>query len=138
MDDVDWIQCNQDATKSIVKEVCEHYNSHNEIMIEDICSMFNISDTALRIYLHIGNDNGWCNYIPYTTMFSANNKRKPIPVDIYDEYNNFIISYNSLKKAGKNIKEDLNISASECTIKKYIDTDITYKGFIFKTKTNQK
>ena len=68
LDNVNWIECNQDATKSIVKEVCEYYNSHSNIKIDDMCNIFNLSSSTLRAYLHIGNDNGWCNYIPYSII----------------------------------------------------------------------
>lgn len=66
LNNINWIKCGQEATQSIVKDVCDYYESKIDKngIIDDMCNHFNICDTTLRNYLHRGNENNWCKYTP--------------------------------------------------------------------------
>lgn len=62
--DIDWKQCDAFAQKNLAKEVCEYYNIHTNMLIQDIAKKFNLSRATIRGYLKIGTQHNWCNYKP--------------------------------------------------------------------------
>lgn len=77
-----WTKCGETASRSIIKKVCEYYKQYANKTgnIDDMCKKFHISDSTLRIYLHIGTENNWCNYIPRTMSKYPNEKIKVVEV----------------------------------------------------------
>ena len=60
--DIDWDKCDIFAQKNLVKEVCEYYNSNQNVLIQDISKHFNINRQTIRQYLIAGSKHHWCNY----------------------------------------------------------------------------
>ena len=60
---IDWNKCEEYALSNIVKEVCNSWNNKKENeTTTDIAIKYNVSNTAVRTYLHKGNKLGWCKY----------------------------------------------------------------------------
>lgn len=61
-DDVDWIKCEEDSYKNIVKEICNFKKDHAEMTATDITPYFNVDRSTIGKYLHKGEKLGWCTY----------------------------------------------------------------------------
>lgn len=60
---ISWLECNEYASKNIIKEVCLYYElNKDDIFMNDIYKKFKISNNALVRYLKIGTKVGWCEY----------------------------------------------------------------------------
>lgn len=60
--DIDWDKCDIFAQKNLAKEVCEYYESHSNILIQDLAKYFNLSRSTIRKYLITGTKYNWCDY----------------------------------------------------------------------------
>ncbi len=75
---IDWDKCNIDATKNILKEVCEYWDKYSiaqNLMAYELAPIFNVSSSAILTYLHTGNDLGWCNFSKEEQLKKAGKKR---------------------------------------------------------------
>lgn len=59
---IDFNACNEFATKSFVKYVCEFYESHKNMQLIEISKSLKICKSTLRQYLLRGNELGYCIY----------------------------------------------------------------------------
>lgn len=61
LDDVDWEKIKENCYKNIIKLVCDDYKfgMHNTVKLAE---KYHISRSSVISYLHIGNENKWCEY----------------------------------------------------------------------------
>ena len=59
---INWELCAELASKNIVREVCEYYNTHNEAETKEIAQVFNINLSTVVVYLKQGASFGLCNF----------------------------------------------------------------------------
>ena len=74
---IDWGLCNNKATKSIVKMVCDLYNDNPEIRVKEIADKLHLRESTISEYLYKGNELGFCKYKPWNKL--------PIAVKINDK-----------------------------------------------------
>lgn len=61
-EDIDWIKCEEDSYKNIIKEICDFKNTHPELNATDMTPFFNVDRSTIGKYLHKGEKLGWCTY----------------------------------------------------------------------------
>jgi len=71
-EDIDWLKCHKYACNSLVKKVCELWNSG--ININQIAEIFKLYSNSIRRYLKKGTKLGWCNYVPKKEMIKNQSK----------------------------------------------------------------
>ena len=71
-EDIDWNKCHEFALNSLVKKVCELWNSG--ININQIAEIFKLYSNSIRRYLKKGTKLGWCNYVPKKEMIKNQSK----------------------------------------------------------------
>lgn len=100
---IDWLKCHEMACKSLVKEVCELWNSGIKNS-NKISKIVRLERNAVIRYLKQGVQLNWCDYNPEMAIKengirSSKNSMKPI-IQI-DKKENFIKMYDSLMEAQK-------------------------------------
>ena len=125
--EINWLKCEEYALKNIVKEVCDYWHKHKEInkeniIPEDVCSIFGVSKTCIIDYLNKGTKLKWCTYTGIK-----------IPILIYDLDMNYITKGESASWIQKISKEKFGIYLNRRkiadTCKGVLDN---YKGYIFR------
>lgn len=69
-EDIDWNECGKAASGNYCKEVCNYYNEH-DVSIDDLVQKFRIDRSTIYHYLKIGNEVGWCDYLPNRSIFNS-------------------------------------------------------------------
>lgn len=91
-DDIDWLKCHEAGCNSLVKKICNLWNSDNSIT--KIMKELKISRTAVRRYLRQGVKLSWCDY---SEKASKNNCKQVICLttrEIFDSIKQAKIKYN--------------------------------------------
>lgn len=134
---VNWIQCDKDATKNIVKEVCSAWKKDYSITTGDLSKIFKLNLNTISKYLKIGNKFGWCNYNPKIAKKFAGKKVKNVKknVDVFKD-GVLIISYPSLTDAELNSLNNLGTKLCAALISKHYKNNKPYKGYTFKIYKN--
>lgn len=128
---IDWIKCDMDAQKNLVKEVCDLYMSGIK-KLQDIADILKISDQSVRNYLKRGVKFGWCDYSPRVAQLNRNippQGRKIIVTNIDTEQQ---FEFKNIKHCASNILDVCGITVSHNTIRKYCNNKQPYKGFDFR------
>lgn len=148
LSNIDWHEIDRQSQKSLVKEVCDYWNLHNninneKIFTEDISKLFNISKTTIKKYLEIGNNNGMCIYYKYEEGKEILiNHRKNLaiksmkPVEIFKDGKSFgkFKSITELEKQSENlfgVKLNNSKISQVCNINSKRHMEL-YKGFNFR------
>ena len=136
---VDWIDIEEYSRKSLIKQVCNYWNEHNEINNEDLTTtiignIFNLNRNTITKYLKIGSNLNWCNYNTNEEKHKneksfIRNNEKPIKViknniDLGNYPSIRYLANNSIKLFGIKLDEK---RISDCC-RKVINK---YKGFTF-------
>jgi len=74
-EDIDWLKCHEYACNSLVKIVCDLWNSGINNLVE-INNKLKISKITTRRYLKQGSILGWCNYDPKKELLINKNNFK--------------------------------------------------------------
>lgn len=73
LDNINWLECESNALKNKIKEVCNYWNNKKyEETTSDLSKVFNLSSVTISNYLKKGNELGWCNYNPKEEMIKNN------------------------------------------------------------------
>ena len=59
---VDWDVIKENCYKNIIKLVCLDYYKNKEYKTIELAKKYHMARTTIINYLHIGNENNWCNY----------------------------------------------------------------------------
>ncbi|MDF2950496.1 MAG: hypothetical protein K0S18_79 [Anaerocolumna sp.] len=93
---VNWKQCDEMATKSLVKIVCNIYSKNTLLSTADISDMVGIHQSTVRVYLIKGTKFGWCKYNPEEVTNKNhikiwdNNRKKVICTTTNKKFNSII------------------------------------------------
>ena len=122
--DINWIKCNIDATKNIVKEVCDDFTNHH-LSTSELCDKYHISKWAANNYIKKGEEFGWANY----DLYALFNHKKIVPIKMTtpNEETFYLKTKEDIRRYFRNngIPYDMKI------INSIIDTNSTYKGYLF-------
>jgi transposase len=60
--DKDWQEFDKKSQNSVVYELCKYYNENPNLTVKELMEIFDLSNSCVSVYLHKGNDYGWCDY----------------------------------------------------------------------------
>lgn len=137
--DVDWGKIDIQSHGSILKDVCNYYNTYQPISTLEIAEKFSISRDSVVRYLNIGYKYGFCSYDSANSRIEAGKKGNMTTkrllskkVDVYKD-NTIIKSYNSAKELYRKSTSDFGIQfcySSICDVCRGITK--THHGYLFK------
>lgn len=132
LSDVDWHIIEELSLKNIIKEVCDYYENHKNIMQIDMANIFNISQCTISRYLKKGEKLGWCTNVKERSKFAKSkaliksSRRKILCVELNEEFESMAECCRQLsKRFNKNFNHG-NISLVCSGKQKH------YHGFTFK------
>lgn len=102
LSDFNWVKCKIEAEKSLVKEVCDYYNSHINMSLKDIAIHFKLNRGTVKDYLNRGEK------LHFTRSLFSN--YGGIKITLYDKNSNIIATYGSCSILSKRSEEDLGKS----------------------------
>lgn len=118
LSNIDWNYCDIKASKSLVKQVCDYYNSFKKIKLKEIAKYFNISPSTVSSYLKRGTEMGFCYY--------SSKHKKPIILKI----KNNSIYFSSLKECSEYMTNTLNQNITTEKIKSLINRKELFQGYL--------
>lgn len=134
---INWIKCSENATRNLVKEICEFWNENYTIKnTVDIASYYGIDRHTVRRYLLLGNEHNWCNppYSPQITkkigckkMILHYNKKVAVFKD-----NVFLGEFVSGAELSRVSESIFGVKFSNSKISYSCKTGNRYKGYNFK------
>lgn len=68
LENFDWDKCLKLAERNLVKEVCEYFDSHDNMNSTKLSKIFLLDSSTVAKYLKIGTNYGWCDYNPKEIM----------------------------------------------------------------------
>lgn len=130
LSNVDWQLCDAMAQRNLIKDVCALYNDgmHN---LYDIKDALHISIWAVRKYIKIGGNVGWCDYSVEKARRVAWDKLQT-PINVVDDNEQIIHSFDGVRESARRMKELYNIPFNSPNIINSCKTHKTYKGFNFR------
>lgn len=105
---IDWEQCDQFASRSAIKVVCDCYNEHPTMTQKEMANYLKVPYSRIGRYLHKGAKIGLCDYdgnIAIQNKLDKLSEHFGIHIIAYDLNMNEIGSYTSISKAVKDLKE---------------------------------
>ena len=135
LSDINWDLCDMNATKNLVKEVCEYFNKTN-LSTSKIAKTFKLGTNTVRRYLKRGTKFGWCNYVP-TTANGIDERVKKLKktVEVFSCENDkkVLHTFEGLVECVEQMSEMYNLKFNRHGIGKVCNgKQDSYKGFIFK------
>lgn len=137
LSNVNWENIDLNSTKSILVEVCFHWNNKlNEENVKSVSDKFKIEKSTLRKYLNKGTELGLCNYNGKEEAHRSkrnmaniiNTKRVQILKD-----GNFIFEYNSVTELSDSSENYFGVKLTKTGIARCARGERKqYKGFTFK------
>lgn len=64
LSNVNWLECHEFASNSLIKVICDKWNENKNYLTKDICEIMNLSMSTIIKYLKQGAELGWCDYNP--------------------------------------------------------------------------
>lgn len=135
LSNIDWVKCDIDAQKNLVKEVCELYMSGMK-RLKDIANVVKLSDQSVRNYLKRGYTFGWCDYVPKNGPTDKTHLANGRKIIITDKSTGQQFHFNSITKCASQIYDTCGIKISRNTIVKYCNNNQSYQGFLFSFNNN--
>jgi len=118
-EDINWLKCHEYACKSLVKFICDMWNSGFK-SVSKIINEYKIGESAVRRYLKQGVELGWCDYNPKEEMKRKEHiNKKVICLTTGKVYQSIIIASEECKVSPSTI--------SACCRKK--DIKLAYRDF---------
>lgn len=150
LSNIDWNKCNEEATNSLVFQVCNYFNQGEYNTLKDIAQHFLISESSVNLYLRKGRELGLCGYFTNTYEKRKDSKvdpsiqyipKKPkahkitITIKAYDKDKQYIGTYDSIKKCAEELNKIYNLDFRENKIAEISKGDKqmrrTHRGFYF-------
>lgn len=122
---IDWIKCKEDATKNIIKDICEYYNDTHDT-ITNISNKYKFERHAITRYLKIGSEFGWCDYTARMQPPSISKK-----INVFDEKYDLLYSYSSMKECARKLSEIYNNTFNATNISRACQSHKLYHNLIF-------
>ena len=117
LSNIDWVMCDIQAQKNIVKEICEFYNQHPNMYIRDIAKIFSVHPITVGKRLKQGNEFGWCKY---DKNIQFNRNRSKIARENYGKgvvrigYNGTEVYYKTLIDAARALGKKSSSAICQC------------------------
>lgn len=118
LSNVDWNYCDIKASKSLIKQVCDYYNSFEKIKLKEVAKHFDITPTTVSNYLKRGTEMGFCYY----------DRKYKKPIILKSE--NTSIYFSSLKECSEYMTNILNQNITTCKIKGIINRKELFQGYL--------
>lgn len=131
LESVDWDKCERESVQNLVKIVCDEYVRDETSFLAEIAQRHSISRLTVRRYLKKGATFGWCSYCPEQSIKNSLARRCK-PVDVFDEENNLIETYDSIKQCALKLSNIYHIKFDNTNITRAIKSGKPYKGLYFK------
>lgn len=123
LNNINWEKCDEYATKNIIKEICEKYETG--LSLDFLASEYKVNNATIRRYVIKGEKLGWCHY-----RESISNRI----ILVFDSNNIFINQYPSKGYIEKHCKELFGTNLIAKKIKESCETGNLYKNYYFKYK----
>lgn len=125
LSDIDWVLCDKNAQKNLVKMVCDLWTSgiHS---FEHLSKMLHLGNSTVRDYINRGTCLGWCDYDPRQWI-----EKQCIPIYVTDVASNKQYFFKSLRECADGTVDISDHRIAEETIRKYCKKGIPYNGLIF-------
>lgn len=137
LSNIDWDACDLKATKSIVIQASEDYNSG--MSMPELDEKYKVTRGSMINYLKRGHDLGICDYTPeHSRQRSDKNSVARYAHsngqiwEVYDKENNFIGKYFSLRMCAEDLKQKFNQFYNSGKISKSAQSGVPYKDLKFK------
>lgn len=142
IDQINLDKCDLDASKSIMKEICDYYSRHQNIDFSAMENVFQLSRPTIREYLKRGGKLSLCDYSVQKSIELKRTKlidRISKPVEIFDDANNSIGVCQSAISTEKFLLNSLKIKLHPVTIRNMCRSQRTKpcKGYTFKYITKE-
>lgn len=131
---IDLKKCFEKCLTSKVKEVCDYYNNHPDLMPREIGEIFHLCKATILKYLNRGTLYGWCNY---SIEVKEKHKRKEgiksphcSPIEVFKDGNSLGI-FESITNLERESEKLFGVKLLAATIYS-INKSKLYKGFTFK------
>ena len=137
---IDWQKCNEFATKSIIKSVCDIKKENPKMFTKDIAKYFGLNRYTIIGYLKRGNELGWCNYKPKEEKDNYHNWAKETYANgkeilMYKKDGEFMGCYKNAKYLEDNSMELFDVKLNAQSIREVCNgKHKCHQGFIFKYK----
>lgn len=119
---IDWIECEEVAQHSLVKDACDLYMSGVK-RTEDVGKALGIHPATARRYLQRGVKLGLCDFNP---------NNSPIPIALVDVDENIIMTFKSSRECVDKIRELYDIIINRRKLKVFCESKQPYKGLNFR------
>lgn len=119
---IDWIQCDQIAQNSLIKESCKLYMSGIK-RTEDIGNILHIHRATVNRYLQKGAELGLCDFAP---------SNSPVPIAIVDINENIIMTFRSHRECVDKIRELYGVIIDRHKLHDFCESKQPYKGLNFR------
>lgn len=133
LEKVDWVKCQQQCAKSLIKEVCDYYMNNN-VSQKEVAKFFKISEGTVARYCKKGRQLGWIKD-EIITQRKANICRVNMSkeVCVYNLDGELLGTFRSYKACIAYFKNEQNLILDGKQIPKVLNGDRQeYKGLIFK------
>ena len=83
---VDWVLCHKYATKSLILDVCDKWNSGKYRTTNELAKEYSLSRNTIVSYLKQGTIIGWCQYNPKEELRKSTSKNGKLlgkPINVY-------------------------------------------------------
>lgn len=127
---IDWNKCEQDALKSIVKEVCDEYAKDETIFLSELARKYDISRLTVRKYLKRGTKLGWCTYDSEKSTENSKN-RISNAINVFNNEYNLIETYSSVNQCAISLSNIYNTKFDNTNIGRAAKSGKPYKGLLF-------
>lgn len=124
---VDWTKCLEFALSSLVKRVCDYWNTHISITTKDVAKEFNLDESTIRKYLKTGSKLKWCNY---NAKEESEKQKKPVFVFKDGEC---LGTFDSIADLTREFERKHNIKLLIPCVSRVCNGKLKkHKGFVFK------
>lgn len=92
LSDVNWNTIEELSLNNMIKEVCDYFENHKNIMQIDIAKIFNMSPCTIHRYLKKGEKLGWCTNVKERSKLAKSkaliksSRRKILCVELNEEF----------------------------------------------------
>lgn len=84
---LNWQDANKFASKNLIKEICEYYETHKNLNQKEIASIFKLSLNTTHKFLYQGEKFGWCSNVKERSITSMKFlAKKVICIELNEEF----------------------------------------------------
>lgn len=127
---IDWVKCDMDAQRNLVKEVCDIYQTQTK-NLQEIADIVKLGTQCVRNYLKRGAQFGWCDYNPKDMHKTRKKNNKSREINLTRVSDGEVFTFKSVKECERSLPVMFNIKISYSMLFRHCHDKQPYKGFIF-------